>query len=199
MFFHQFALCVCVCACVCVPSITSNKSCLDKKRIVGQFKLHSSNSAYSSNTLYVHKGGNLVLLSSRLSFDQQDYIRLLLQFWISLLKYSSLTLVISRRHWRATLVAQADSWMIKVYPYYLAYLGYCWHSLWKDVKRVGASEEATSMQMMFLFHHVLTIFLVALSIQSSETTKAPIFMVGVTIIVQLLFFHVIVLCFRTHS
>jgi hypothetical protein len=53
----------------------------------------------------------------------------------------------------------------KVFPYYLVYLGYCWHSLCKDVKRVGASDEATSMQMMFLFHHVLTIFLVALSIQ----------------------------------
>jgi hypothetical protein len=53
----------------------------------------------------------------------------------------------------------------RVFPYYLVYLGYCWHSLAKDLRRVGASEEKTSMQIMFLFHHVLTIFLVSLSIQ----------------------------------
>jgi hypothetical protein len=53
----------------------------------------------------------------------------------------------------------------RVFPFYILYLGYCWHSLAKDLQRVRASEEATSMQAMFIFHHLLTIFLVSLSIQ----------------------------------
>jgi len=51
-----------------------------------------------------------------------------------------------------------------VLPYYVFYLGYAFHSLVKDVRRCAGNFNS-AMQAMFLFHHVLTIFLVTLSIE----------------------------------
>jgi len=52
----------------------------------------------------------------------------------------------------------------RVLPVYIMYLGYAWHSLQKDVRRSWGNFHQP-MQAMFLFHHLLTIFLVALSIE----------------------------------
>jgi hypothetical protein len=62
-------------------------------------------------------------------------------------------------------VAALDATRQYVLPYYVVYLGYACHSLVKDVRRCWGNF-SSPMQAMFLFHHVLTLFLVILSIEN---------------------------------
>jgi hypothetical protein len=63
-----------------------------------------------------------------------------------------------------TPTAAIDAKRPHAYPFYVLYLGYAFHSLVKDVRRC-AGNFRSPMQAMFLFHHVLTLFLVALSVE----------------------------------
>lgn len=55
----------------------------------------------------------------------------------------------------------------RVLPVYIMYLAYAWHSFFKDSRR-AIGRLSDPMQAMFLFHHILTIFLVAVSLDSNN-------------------------------